>query len=150
MNGGTKNLTSAFFASKRREKVENFHMKPPLIKNETGIEMFRLISECYPICRSITGDGVRETLKLVSDIISIEQFEVPSGTHVFDWEIPEEWNIKKAFIKDTSGKKIIDFKDCNLHVLNYSAPVHKTISLDELKNHTFTIPEQPDWVPYRT
>ena len=113
-------------------------------------EMFRLISKCYPICRSITGNGVRETIKLISDVIPLEKHEIPSGTQVFDWEIPNEWNIKQAYIKDSKGGKIIDFKNLNLHVLNYSTPVHKKIPLSELEKHIFTIPEQPDWVPYRT
>ena len=125
-------------------------MKPTIDKNEIGIKMYRLISKCYPICRSITGNGVRETLKLVSDIIPLETYEVPSGTQVFDWEIPNEWNITQAYIKNSKGNKILDFKDLNLHVLNYSSPVHKKIPLAELKKHIFTIPEHPDWVPYRT
>ena len=130
--------------------MENFKMKSPIDKNEVGAEMYRLISECYPICRSITGEGVRKTLKLVRDIIPLETHEVPTGTQVFDWEIPKEWNIDKAYIKDSTGHKIIDFEDCNLHVLNYSIPIHTKIPLDELKKHIFTIPEYPDWVPYRT
>ena len=124
--------------------------KNEIDKNEIGMEMFRLISECYPICRSITGNGVRETIKLISGVIPLEKHEIPSGTQVFDWEIPNEWNIKQAYIKDSKGGKIIDFKNLNLHVLNYSAPVHKKIPLSELKKHIFTIPEHPDWVPYRT
>jgi aminopeptidase-like protein len=119
-------------------------------RNRVGANMFRLISECYPICRSITGNGVRETLKLINNIIPLKIHEVPSGTQVFDWEIPNEWNIAKAYIKDSTGRKIIDFKDLNLHVLNYSVPVHKEVSLAELKEHIFTLPEHPDWVPYRT
>ena len=125
-------------------------MEIPIVNQEIGTEMFQLISECYPICRSITGDGVRDTLKLVGNIIPIDTFEVPSGTKVFDWEIPKEWNIKKAYIKDSTGNKIVDFQDSNLHVLNYSVPVHRNVSLVELKEHLFTLPEHPEWVPYRT
>jgi aminopeptidase-like protein len=119
-------------------------------KDEIGTEMFRLISGCYPICRSITGNGVRETLKKMREVIPLEKHEVPTGTQVFDWIIPEEWNIKQAYIKDPRGKKILDFNDLNLHVLNYSSPVAKRIPLEELQKHIFTIPEQPDLVPYRT
>ena len=118
--------------------------------NEIGHEMFRLMTKCYPICRSITGDGVRETLGLVNEVIPVETHEVPTGTKVFDWEIPNEWNIEAAYIKDSTGKKIVDFNDLNLHVLNYSTPVHKKVTLNELKKHIFTIPEQPDLIPYRT
>jgi aminopeptidase-like protein len=125
-------------------------MELPIDKDEIGAEMYRLISDCYPICRSITGNGVRETLELIRSIIPLEKYEVPSGTKAFDWEIPNEWNITKAYIRDYTGKKILDFKDLNLHVLNYSVPVHKEISFVELKEHIFTIPEHPDWVPYRT
>ena len=112
-------------------------MKSTIDKNEVGAEMYRLISQCYPICRSITGEGVRKTLKLVRDIIPLETHEVPTGTQVFDWEIPKEWNIDKAYIKDSTGNKIINFEDCNLHVLNYSIPIHTKIPLDELKKAYF-------------
>jgi aminopeptidase-like protein len=122
----------------------------PIDTNEIGEEMFRFISKCYPICRSITGNGVRETLSIIGSIIPIEKHEIPSGTPVFDWVIPHEWNIKQAYIKDPKGNKLIDFTDLNLHVLNYSTPVQKHISLDELQEHIFTIPEQPELVPYRT
>ena len=86
-------------------------MESPIDKDQIGAEMYRLISECYPICRSITGEGVRKTLKLVRDIIPLETHEVPTGTQVFDWEIPQEWNIDKAYIKDSAGNKIINFED---------------------------------------
>jgi aminopeptidase-like protein len=121
----------------------------PGIKNH-GNEMFGLMKRLYPICRSITGNGVRQTLKIIKEHIPIEIREVPTGTKVFDWTIPKEWNIKGAYVKDSKGKKIIDFKKSNLHVLNYSVPVHKKISLTELKQHLYTLPEHPDWVPYRT
>ena len=112
--------------------------------------MFDLVATCYPICRSITGDGVRETIERVRDVIPVETHEVPSGTPVFDWEVPDEWNITQAYIKDPQGNTIVDFKRLNLHVLNYSAPVHRRLPLSELKKHIFTIPEQPELVPYRT
>ena len=117
---------------------------------EAGTQMYQLMSELYPICRSITGDGVRETLKKIKSVIPLEVKEVPSGTQVFDWKIPKEWRIEDAWIKNSKGDKIIDFKKSNLHVLNYSAPVSKRITLNELKEHLFTIPDHPDWIPYRT
>ena len=118
--------------------------------DRAGSEMYALISELYPICRSITGNGVRETLKIISSHIPLRTYEIPTGTKVFDWEVPKEWNIKDAYIKDSKGNKIVDFKRLNLHVLNYSTPVNKHVTLDELKKHIFTIPDQPDLIPYKT
>lgn len=118
--------------------------------NQAGQEMFRLASELYPICRSITGDGIRRTLGVLKNHIPLEISEVPSGTQVFDWTIPKEWNIRKAYLKGPGGECIADFRDCNLHVLNYSVPIHATLPLTELKPHLFTIPEQPERIPYRT
>ncbi len=115
-----------------------------------GKKMYELIRSLYPICRSITGNGVRESLKIIKNIIPIKIYEVPSGTKVFDWVVPDEWNIKDAYIKDEKGKKIVDFKEHNLHILGYSIPVHKKVSLEELKEHLFYIKDQPDAVPYRT
>lgn len=112
--------------------------------------MCALIRKLYPICRSLTGNGVRETLRIMQDYIPLAVHEVPTGTPVFDWTVPKEWNVRDAYIKDPSGKKILEFTDSNLHVLNYSVPIHKKVSLDELKKHTFTLPEHPDWIPYRT
>lgn len=115
-----------------------------------GEEMLRFIVEAYPICRSITGDGVRRTLAMVRERIPLEIHEVPTGTPVFDWTVPREWNIRDAWIKDPSGRKVVDFQDCNLHVLNYSVPIHAKLPLAELKTHLFTLPDQPDLIPYRT
>jgi aminopeptidase-like protein len=114
------------------------------------VQMSRLIERLYPICRSITGNGVRETLRILQEHIPLDIHEVPTGTPVFDWKVPDEWNIRDGWIKNPAGEKIVDFQTLNLHVLNYSEPVHKTVSLDELKKHLFTLPDQPDWVPYRT
>ncbi len=113
-------------------------------------DLYRLIERLYPICRSITGNGVRETLRIISDLIPIKVNEVPSGQKVFDWEIPDEWNIRDAYIKDPDGNKIVDFQKSNLHVLNYSIPVNQKISLAELKKHLYSLPENPDWIPYKT
>ncbi len=115
-----------------------------------GRFMYELAGRLYPICRSITGNGVRETLSILKETIPLNIVEIPSGTEVFDWKIPDEWNITDAWIKNSKGEKIVDFKNLNLHVLNYSEPVNKQIDLAELKEHLYTIPENPDWVPYRT
>jgi aminopeptidase-like protein len=119
-------------------------------REEIGNEMHRFAGDLYPICRSITGDGIRQTLNMIQDRIPLEIFEVATDTAVFDWTIPKEWNIRDAYIKGPDGKKIVDFQKCNLHVVNYSAPVRARMSLITLKSHLFTIPEKPDWVPYRT
>lgn len=116
----------------------------------TGEEMHRWIAGLYPICRSITGDGVRQTLAAVRERIPLEIHEVPSGTPVFDWNVPREWNIRDAWVKDPSGRKVVDFQASNLHVLNYSVPVHERLPLAELRKHLFSLPEQPHLIPYRT
>jgi aminopeptidase-like protein len=113
-------------------------------------DIYHFIEKLYPICRSITGNGVRETLSHIKEMIPLEIHEVPTGTSVYDWTIPKEWNIRDAHIKDSSGKKIVDFKNSNLHVVNYSIPIKKTMPLSELKEHIFTIPDKPQWIPYRT
>ena len=117
---------------------------------DTGKKMHELVAQLFPICRSITGDGVRETLEIIQEHIPLELHEVPSNTKVFDWTVPREWNIKDAYIKNDKGERVVDFKESNLHVVSYSAPVHGRFTLDELKEHLFTLPEQPDWIPYRT
>jgi aminopeptidase-like protein len=115
-----------------------------------GEEIFALAAEIYPICRSITGEGVRRTLRQLARHIDLQVHEVPTGTQVFDWAIPREWTIRDAWIKNAAGERIVDFKSCNLHVLNYSRPIHGKLPLDELKKHVFTLPDQPDLIPYRT
>ena len=112
--------------------------------------MIDFIRDAYPICRSITGDGVRRTLAMIQERIPLEIREVPTGTPVFDWTVPREWNIRDAWVKDPSGRKVVDFQECNLHVLNYSVPVHERLPLAELKKRLFTLPDQPDLIPYRT
>lgn len=115
-----------------------------------GQEIHALASELYPICRSITGDGVRATLAQMGHHIPLAVREVPTGTQVFDWTIPREWNIRDAYIKASSGEKIVDFARHSLHVLNYSAPVRARLSLAELQPHLFSLPDEPDLIPYRT
>jgi aminopeptidase-like protein len=121
-----------------------------LDERNIGDDIFALAAEIYPICRSITGDGVRETLAHLARHIKITVHEVPTGTQVFDWAVPREWNIRDAYIKDSRGEKIVDFSKSNLHVMSYSVPVHKRLSLAELTPHIHTLPDQPNLIPYRT
>ncbi len=115
-----------------------------------GTSMYALAERLFPICRSITGDGVRQSLRILQEYIPIEIHEVPSNTPVFDWTVPKEWNIRDAWVIGPDGKKIIDFKEHNLHILQYSTPVHQVLSLEDLKKHLFTLPDKPDLIPYRT
>jgi aminopeptidase-like protein len=125
-------------------------VKTPECFSGIGEKMHRLVSELYPLCRSITGNGVRETLRIVSKHIPLDVYEIPSGTRVFDWTIPREWNIVGAHIKNSRGEKILDFQNSNLHVVNYSVPVRERLSLAELKRHLFTLPDHPGCIPYQT
>jgi aminopeptidase-like protein len=115
-----------------------------------GQELHRFAAELYPICRSITGNGLRATLKKIQEIVPLEIREIPSGTKVFDWEVPKEWNIRDAYVKNQSGRKVIDFQEHSLHILNYSVPMQARLSLSELRTHLHSIPQHPDWIPYRT
>lgn len=121
-----------------------------VVTQDVGEEIFAFATRIFPICRSITGNGVRQTLREIAGHIQLETHEVPTGTEVFDWTIPREWNIREAYIKDSSGNKVIDFAESNLHVMSYSVPVRKRVSLAELKQHIHTLPEQPELIPYRT
>jgi aminopeptidase-like protein len=112
--------------------------------------MHQLLARAFPICRSITGDGVRETLKILSDIIPLAIHEVPTGTVAYDWAVPKEWNIHDAYIADENGNKVVDFKKNNLHVVGYSVPVDKWLTLSELQEHLYSLPEQPNAIPYIT
>ena len=120
------------------------------INDGKGREMHDLIAKLYPICRSITGDGLRQTLRILQGHIPLTIHEVPTGTEVLDWTIPKEWNIRDAYIKDEEGNRVVDFRDSNLHVVNYSVPVHETMTLEALRPRLHTLPEQPDLIPYRT
>jgi aminopeptidase-like protein len=117
---------------------------------EEGRRAQALIRALYPICRSITGNGVRRSLRLLRETIPLALREVISDTPVFDWTVPDEWNIRDAYIMNQVGERLVDFRKSNLHVLNYSVPVNRKMSLAELRPHLFTIPEAPDWIPYRT
>ena len=116
-----------------------------------GNKMYALAAELFPLCRSITGDGTRATLKRIQqEIPQMKVYEVPSGTKVFDWTVPREWKIEEAYIEDSNGNIIIDFKNNNLHVVGYSIPVDKWISREELDKHLYSLPDHPDWIPYVT
>jgi aminopeptidase-like protein len=116
----------------------------------TGDAMYALVERLYPLCRSITGDGVRATLEIVGEYVPLQVHEVPTGTQVLDWTVPQEWNIRDAYIADTAGRRVVDFAASSLHVLGYSVPVSATMPLAELRGHLHTLPEHPSWVPYRT
>ncbi|HEY3466164.1 MAG TPA: DUF4910 domain-containing protein [Amycolatopsis sp.] len=116
----------------------------------TGAELHALVERLYPICRSITGDGVRQTLDVIGEHVSLRRHEVPTGTQVLDWTIPQEWNIRDAYVATPGGERVIDFQELNLHVVGYSVPVSRRMPLSELREHLHTLPEQPSWVPYRT
>jgi aminopeptidase-like protein len=116
-----------------------------------GEELYKLVAELYPICRSITGDGVRRTLEIVGrEVGGLEVSEVPTGTQVLDWTVPREWNVRDAWVADAAGQRVVDFQASNLHLLGYSVPVRATMPLAELRQHLFTLPDHPDWVPWRT
>lgn len=116
-----------------------------------GQEMYNLCAKMFPYNRSITGDGVRQTLAALNEVFPhIKIHEVPSGTQVFDWTVPKEWNIRAAWIKNSKGETILDMADSNLHVMGYSLPLDKHVTLDELKKMIYTQPEQPDVIPYVT
>ncbi len=113
--------------------------------------MYDMAARLFPICRSITGNGFRESLGIIREAVpGIKVYEVPTGTQVFDWTVPKEWNCKGGGIYRLNGEKVIDFKDTNLHILGYSLPVDQVVSREELLEHVYTLPEQPDWIPYVT
>ena len=115
-----------------------------------GREMHRLVEELYPICRSITGEGFRKTLRVLGDRIPLKTYAVPSGTRVFDWRVPPEWTIRDAYILDEKGRKVVDFKENNLHVVGYSLPVDRWVTASELQQHLHSLEKQPDAIPYVT
>jgi aminopeptidase-like protein len=146
-----RQVRGADSGSHRVGLIPAFHH--PMIVSDSeaaGREMHALAAELYPFCRSITGDGVRSTLRRIAREIPVEIREVPSGTEVFDWSVPEEWNIREAWIKDELGRKVVDFANHNLHVVGYSTAVSTKMKLADLKEHLFSLPDQPDLIPYRT
>jgi aminopeptidase-like protein len=117
---------------------------------DLGRAMHAFIADVFPLCRSITGDGLRSTLRRIGEIVPLEMTEVPSGTRAFDWTVPREWNVRDAWVADGRGQRVIDFRRSNLHVMSYSVPVRRRLSLEELRPHLHSLPEHPSWVPYRT
>jgi aminopeptidase-like protein len=117
---------------------------------EEGRRLHQFVSQLYPWCRSITGDGLRKSLLALQEFVPVVLHEVSSGTQVLDWVVPSEWNIREAWIADAHGTRIVDFQRQNLHVVNYSVPVRARMNLAELKTHLHSLPDHPGWVPYRT
>jgi aminopeptidase-like protein len=119
------------------------------LPSDAGVRMYGLVERLYPICRSITGDGVRQTLDILGERLPLQRHEVPTGQHVLDWTVPMEWNVRGGWVRDARGKKLIDFERSNLHVMGYSAPIRARVSRAELLEHLHTLPEHPHWIPYR-
>ncbi len=122
---------------------------------QAGINMYRFCQKIFPFCRSITGEGVRQTLKAINDELNtvgaeLEIYEVPTGTQAFDWTVPKEWKIRNAYIENSLGERVLDYKNNNLHVVGYSTPIDTWMDLEELKEYIFTLPDQPDLIPYVT
>lgn len=118
---------------------------------DVAMNMYNLVKELFPICRSITGNGLRKTLQIIkNELPDLRIYEVPTGTHVFDWTVPKEWNIKGGYIETLNGEKVIDFEDSNLHIMGYSLPIDKIVTRDELLEMCYTIPDQPNYIPYVT
>src|SRR5579871_3772855 len=114
-----------------------------------GREMLDMMRELFPVPRSLTGSGVRETLAILGRDVPVEVFETPSGTQVFDWIIPREWEIRGGWIDAPDGRRILDFADSTLHVIGHSAPIDATVGLDELRAHVFTDPDRPGVIPFQ-
>lgn len=124
-------------------------LKTALGENDPGAAMHALASRLYPLCRSITGSGVRQTLGILKETLPLTLSEVPTGTQVLDWTVPREWNIRDAYIKDSRGNRVVDFQAHNLHVVGYSIPVHAKMRLEELRPRLHSLPDKPDFIPYR-
>lgn len=133
--------------------TENFSLQRVLAAadpSQSGASLMQLVTELFPICRSLTGNGVRETLRIIGREIALQVHEVPSGTPIFDWTAPQEWNVRDAYIKNSRGERVVDFRRTNLHVMGYSVPVHARMSLAELRPRLHCLPQQPQLIPFRT
>jgi aminopeptidase-like protein len=115
-----------------------------------GDAVHSLAAEIFPLARSLTGEGVRETLRIVGEQVPLELTEVPTGTAIFDWTAPREWNVRDAWIADSEGRRVVDYHASNLHVVGYSVPVRKTMLGVDLHQHLYSLPDRPDLIPYRT
>jgi aminopeptidase-like protein len=115
-----------------------------------GTEAYELVRRLFPLCRSLTGSGVRATFDVLAEYVPLERTEIASGTQIFDWAVPDEWNIRDAYIATADGARVVDFRRSSLHVVSYSEPVRARMSLDALRERLHTLPDQPDLVPYRT
>ena len=120
------------------------------LRSRTLPNAMPLMARLWPICRSLTGSGVRESLDILGEVLPLERYSTPSGAQVFDWTVPPEWRIREAYVLDEDGKRVIDFRRNNLHVVQYSEPVSIEMSLDELQPRIHSIPAQPDAIPYIT
>src|SRR5262249_47447036 len=116
----------------------------------SGEAMVEFARQLYPLCRSISGEGLRSTLRLIGQRIPLSMSEIPSGARVFDWTVPDEWNIEQAHVQDPHGQTVIDFAAHNLHLVGYSEPVRARLPLDDLRRRIHSLESQPDWIPYRT
>jgi aminopeptidase-like protein len=133
-----------------RYAAETGSARPPKAMSDNGETMMALIKELYPICRSITGNGFRQSLAILARYMPLQTHEIPSGTPVLDWTVPKEWNVRCAYIETLDGRRVVDFADSNLHIVQYSRPIDRIVSVEELQEHLHSLPETPDWIPYRT
>lgn len=108
------------------------------------------LERLYPLCRSMTGDGVRQTLAVIAETVPLRRGAIPTGTTCHDWTVNDEWNVRDAYVADADGRRVVDFRRHTLHLVGYSVPVAQRMTLEELRPHLFTLPEHPDWIPYRT